>query len=163
MSRFTPIQGVFLFFIFNLFKNWTGYLKMQYISVLTNIIMKSDFNMLHGNFSRAEYTLTCRLRASSTRSAWRMRTQRRTSPGEIPRARHQRKEKRTPDGVLFSLVTQYVAKSNFINENTVLKSTVQHCGWNYDFSTLPHKIINLAAGITISQPSLHYYCTTKVV
>ena len=37
-----------------------------------------------GNFIN-EYTHTCRLRASSTRSAWRMRTQRHTSPGEIPR------------------------------------------------------------------------------
>ena len=31
---------------------------------------------VYGNFARGEYTLTCRLRASSTRSAWRMRTQR---------------------------------------------------------------------------------------
>ena len=32
--------------------------------------------ILYGNFIKDEYTLTCRLRASSTRSAWRMRTQR---------------------------------------------------------------------------------------
>ena len=33
---------------------------------------KSNFQ--NGNFSETEYTLTCRLRASSTRSVWRMRT-----------------------------------------------------------------------------------------
>ena len=44
------------------------------------------------------------------------------------------------------------------NESTVLKSTVQHCGWNYDCSTLPHKINNLAAGITITQP----FCTISI-
>ena len=46
-----------------------------------------------GNFIN-EYTHTCRLRASSTRSAWRMRTQRHTSPGEIPRTSHH--DKKTP-------------------------------------------------------------------
>ena len=43
----------------------------------------------NGNFAFGEYTLACRLRASSTRSVRRMRTQRiRTlcyAPGEIPR------------------------------------------------------------------------------
>jgi len=61
------------------------------------------------------------------------------------------------------LVSQCQAKTNFVNENTVLKSTVQHCGWNYDCSTLPHKIINLAAGITITQPFLHHYYITKAI
>ena len=46
-----------------------------------------------GNFIN-EYTHTCRLRASSTRSAWRMRTRRHTSPGEIPRTSHH--DKKTP-------------------------------------------------------------------
>ena len=49
-----------------------------------------------GNFITDEDTLTCRLQASLTRSAWRMRTQRkrarRYAPGEIPRTRHQKKK-----------------------------------------------------------------------
>ena len=48
-----------------------------------------------GNLACGEYTHTCRLRASSTRSARRMRTQRkramRYAPGEIPRTDRQNK------------------------------------------------------------------------
>ena len=69
--------------------------------------------------------------------------------GSIPTESQQKQKALLVECLLFLLVSQLGAKSNFINENTVLKSTVQHCGWNYDYSTLPHKIINLAAGITI--------------
>ena len=63
---------------------------------------KAKSNSAGGNFAFSEYTLTCRLRESSTRSAWRMRTQRkralRYAPGEIP---HTRRKKHHPIWVVF--------------------------------------------------------------
>ena len=56
------------------------------------ITQDTAFGGMRREFQHAEYTLTCRLRASSTRSAWRMRTQRHSSPGEIPRTSHQEKK-----------------------------------------------------------------------
>ena len=59
-------------------------------------------NFFSREFQRTEYTLTCRLRASSTRSARRMRPQRRSSPGEIPRTSHQN-EKHHHQGMFFRI------------------------------------------------------------
>ena len=67
--------------------------------------------MLHGNFITDEYTLTYRLRASSTRSAWRMRTQRHSSPGKIPSTSHQNEQNTTLLGGVV-LVSHSRAKSN---------------------------------------------------
>ena len=109
------------------------------------LVSHSDvkLNFQNGNFSETEYTLTCRLRASlvslwfghargkttlscfltlsrrfATRSAWRMRTQRHSSPVEIPRTSHQKKNHQIRVWIRWFLVSQSQAKSNLIYEFT---------------------------------------------